>query len=37
MSASQNLKVTWKTVPTRTIMAGGVELLVATAIVIARC
>ena len=25
MSASQNLKVTWKNVPTRTITAGGVE------------
>ena len=25
MSASQNLKATWKNVPTRTITAGGVE------------
>ena len=25
MTASQNLKVNWKTVPTRTITAGGVE------------
>jgi len=25
MSASQNLKVSWKNVPTRTITAGGVE------------
>ena len=25
MSASQNLKVTWKNVPTRTITAGGRE------------
>ena len=25
MSASQNLKVTWTNVPTRTITAGGVE------------
>ena len=25
MSASQNLEVTWKNVPTRTITAGGVE------------
>ena len=25
MSASQNLKGTWKNVPTRTITAGGVE------------
>ena len=25
MKASQNLKVTWQNVPTRTITAGGVE------------